>query len=186
MFHTSLSASWLGLCPLLWVISLWSAAKTCHGSEHPPPHTHSVLHREQARTPAQKHCDALTYHNGALRSMRSECDGWAEPQAARCKPFPSPHGCQIKRPEHGWRLGVHRELAQIGLTHTRFGASRSWRFTFGFRSWTEWSQKVQLKSKCTEVSLILRFYPRSRCQDWRWWKSMSAMLERPVGTQPVA
>lgn len=107
MCHTSHSASWLGLCPLLWVISLWSAAKTCLGSDHLPPPT--VPHREQARTPAQKHCDALTYHDGALRSMRSQRDGWAELQAARCEsPPPPPCGCQLRRTEHGWRLGVHR------------------------------------------------------------------------------
>lgn len=140
MFCTFPSASWLGLCPLLWVISLWSAAKTCHGSEsQPTPTPNPLLSGTANRLIPPKHCDALTYHGGALRSIGNESDRWAEPSR--------------RNADHGWVSTG--ELAQLGQAHGRFCTLQRRRFAFGKLKRKERWQEVKLSQTvwyCSSVA----------------------------------
>lgn len=88
--------------------------------------------------------------------------------------YVKPCVCQMKRRVHRWRLGVHRG-SWPGLGWDGPGlAPRS-----ADASGTE--PKGRRKSTWSAQSSVWR-----RGSNWRWWKSMWVVLERPVGTQPVA
>lgn len=92
---------------------------------HPP-----LLFGTANRLIPPKHCDALTYHEGALRSIRNEYDRWAEPIR---RPAGVCLSASSGRTRSAWstRWVSTGELAQLGQAHGRFCTLQRRRFAFG-------------------------------------------------------